>query len=346
MGFFHECMGRFDPAFARRIDRLRKVRFLDKELRALLGRSPRPRQHVDLLAEVPVTGGGLHTILTHVEVQRAKVAQFAQRMLYYHAALVRRFQQPVMSLAILADPDPKWRPNGLTSGIGVSGTRFEFPICKLADFTDAELESDPNPVNLVILAERVLRRHRKDPVARREGKLRLFGRMAALLRSKRYSQEQRLVLTRAIDWSIPLPEDEEEIFLEQLRQQEGDRPMTYLTTFERHALRKGMEQGLERGRNEGQRHGLRLGWEEALKASASVRFPDWDPSWDRILAAVDDPDLLRVWHRSLMTAPSGEAFLKAIGKRPRRSPGAEGKGTPAGTRSRGGRTGSGNGKRG
>ena len=154
MGLFPECMERFDPAFARRIDRSRKIRFLDQELRALLGRSPRPRQHVDLLAEVPLMGEGLHTMLTHVEVQRDKVARFAQRMLFYHAALVRRFQRPVMSLAILADPDPKWRPNELISGIGGSGTRFEFPICKLLDFTDAELESDPNPVNLVILAEK------------------------------------------------------------------------------------------------------------------------------------------------------------------------------------------------
>ncbi len=329
LGLFHECMERFDPAFARRIDRSRKVRFLDKELRALLGRSPRPRQHVDLLAEVPLTGVGLQTMLTHVEVQRDKVARFAQRMLFYHAALVRRFQRPVMSLAILADPDPKWRPTGLTSGIDGSGTRFEFPICKLADFTDAELESDPNPVNLVILAERLTRRHRNDPVARREGKLRLFRRMAMVLRSKRYSREQRLVLTRVLDWSISLPENEERIFLEQLRQQEGNSPMTYLTTFERHARREGLEQGrqegrqeglatgLERGQQRGRQDGLREGWVEALKASASVRFPDWEPSWDRILEAVDDPDLLRVWHRLLMTALSGEEFLKSIGKQPR-----------------------------
>ncbi|MFM7816079.1 MAG: hypothetical protein ACKPGI_03830, partial [Verrucomicrobiota bacterium] len=188
MGFFHDCMGRFDPAFARRIDRSRKIRFLDKELRALLGRSPRTRQHFDLLAEVPLMGGGLDAILKHVEVQRDKVARFAQRMLFYYAALIQRFQRPVMSLAVLADPDPKWRPNELTSGIEGSGTRFEFPICKLADFTDAELESDPNPVNLVILAERLTRRYRKDPVARREGKLRLFGRMAVVLTSKGYGE--------------------------------------------------------------------------------------------------------------------------------------------------------------
>ena len=317
IGFFPECMERFDPTFARRIDRSRKVRFLDKELRALLGRSPRPRRHVDLLAEVPLRGVDLDTILTHVEIQRNKVARFAHRMLFYHAALLQRFQRPVMSLAILADPDPKWRPNELTSGIDGSGTRFEFPICKLLDFSDAELESDPNPVNLVILAERLTRRHGKAPVVFREGKLRLFGRMAELLRSKRYGKEQRLVLTRVLDWSIPLPEAEEEIFLDQLRQQEGDRPMTYLTTFERHALRKGLEQGRQEGRQEGRQDGVRLGWVEAFKAVASVRFPDWKPSWNRHLESLDDTEVLQDWIKLAAASPSGAAFLRSIGKRPR-----------------------------
>ena len=317
MGLFHECMERFDPTFARRIDRSRKVRFRDKELRALLGRSPRPRQHVDLLAEVPLMGVGLDTMLTHVEVQRDKVSRFAQRMLFYHAALVRRFRQPVMSLAILADPDPKWRPNELTSGIDGGGTRFEFPICKLLDFTDAELESDPNPVNLVILAERLTRRHRNDPVARRDGKLRLFLRMAAVLMSKGYGEEQQQVLTRVLDWSIPLPEAEEEIFLEQLRQQEGDRPMTYLTTFERHALRKGLEQGRQEGRREGEQDGVRLGWVEALKVLVLARFPDWKPAWNRHLESVNDAELLQDWLKLAAASPSGAAFLRSIGKRPR-----------------------------
>ena len=105
--------------------------------------------------------------------------------------------------------------------------------------------------------------------------------------------------------------------------------MTYLTTFERHARREGLEQGrqegrqeglatgLERGQQRGRQEGLREGWVEALKGSASVRFPDWEPSWDRILEAVEDPDLLRVWHRLLLTASSGEEFLKSIGKQPR-----------------------------
>ena len=341
MGFLPECLERVHSALEGRIDRSRKVRFLDKELREMMGASPRPRQHVDVLAEVPVKDPDLDWVPFHVEVQRSRVSRFAHRMLFYHAALVRRFRRPVMSLAILADPDPKWRPTELTRGIGGISTRFEFPICKLLDFTDAELESDPNPVNLVILAERVLRRHREDPVARREEKLALFRRMAAVLESKRYSQEQRLVLTRVLDWSIPLPESEERVFLEQLRQMEGDVPMTYLTTFERHARREGLEAGrkeglekgrdqglrrgrqeglatgLERGQQRGRKDGLRDGWVEALKALVSVRFPDWKPSWNRHLESLNDAELLQDWLKLAAASPSGAAFLKAIGKRPR-----------------------------
>ena len=349
MGFFPESIHRCFPSLAIQVDRSRSARFLDKELRAVLGKSPRPRRYVDLLAEVPLKAGEPDLVLFHLEVQGSEDPGFASRMLVYHAALLQRFQRPVMSLAILSDPNPKWCPTVVVSGIGEIGNRFEFPICKLSEFTDAELESDPNPVNLVILAERVRRRHRRDPVARREGKVALFRRMAVLMKSRRYSEEQRRVLTRVLDWSIPLPEAEELVFLEHLRQIQGDTPMTYLTTFERHALRKGMEQGLEKGRHEGLERGLergleqglergrlegrqdgqRLGWEEALKASVEARFPDWKPSWNRHLETAADAELLRVWHRLMMTVPSGAAFLAAIGKRP--------EGTRAETRRRGGK---------
>ncbi len=337
MGFFPESIHRCFPSLAIQVDRSRAARFLDKELRAVLGKSPRPRRFVDLLAEVPLKAGEPDPVLIHLEVQGNEDPGFASRMLFYHAALLQRFQRPVMSLAILSNPNPSWRPSMLTSGVDGMGNRFEFPICKLSEFTDAELESDPNPVNLVILAERVRRRHRRDPVARREGKVALFRRMAVLMKSRRYSEEQRRVLTRVLDWSIPLPEAEELVFLEHLRQIQGDTPMTYLTTFERHALRKGLEQGLEQGRHEGlerglergRQDGLRAGWVEAVKALAAVRFPDWKPAWNRHLESLDDAEVLQDWLRRATVSPNGAAFLAAIGKRP--------EGTPAETRRRGGK---------
>ena len=306
--FFPECLDRFYSEVAGVIDWTQPVRFLDKELREMLGDSPRPRQFVDILAEVHLKSGTLGWILIHVEVQSTVDPDFSYRMLFYHVALVRRFRRPVLSLAVLADPDPEWRPGRLETGIGDMGVLFRFPICKLSDFTDAELEADLNPVGFVILAERIARRHREDPSARRVGKLALIRRLVRMLEAKGYSAAKGLALTRVIEWSIPLPAVEEERLIKDMQQIEAEIPRTYLTCFERYALHKAAE--------EGRRDGLRDGWIEALKALVAARFTDWEPSWNRHLETVDDADRLREWHRLVLMAPSGAAFLEAIGRRP------------------------------
>ena len=91
MGFFPESIHRCFPSLAIQVDRSRAARFLDKELRAVLGKSPRPRRFVDLLAEVPLKAGEPDSVLIHLEVQGSKDLGFASRMLFYHAALLQRF---------------------------------------------------------------------------------------------------------------------------------------------------------------------------------------------------------------------------------------------------------------
>ena len=318
--FFPECLDRFYPRVAGIVDWSKPVRFLDKELREMLGDSPRPRQFVDILAEAHLKDGTLGWILIHVEVQSTVDSEFSSRMLFYHVALFRRFKRQVISLAVLADPDPKWRPNRLETGIGDMGIRFVFPICKLSDFTETELEADLNPVSFVILAERIARRHRKDPSARRVGKLALIRRLVRMLEAKGYSRQKGLALTRVIEWAIPLPPVEEERLIKDMQQIEAEIPRTYLTCFERYALHKATEEarqkGLHEGRQEGRQDGMRAGWVEALKALVSVRFPDWKPSWNCYLESLDDAEVLQAWLRLAAASPSGAAFLEAIGKQP------------------------------
>ena len=314
--FFPECLDRFYPEVAAVVDWTQPVRFLDKGLREMLGDSPRPRQFVDILAEVHLRNGTLGWILIHVEVQSTVDPEFSCRMLFYHVALFRKFRRPVLSLAVLGDPDPGWRPGRLETGIGDMGVLFRFPICKLSDFTDAELEADLNPVSFVILAERIARRHRKDPSARRVGKLGLIRRLVRMLEARGYSAAKGLALTRVIEWLIPLPEAEEERLIEDMQQIEGEKPMEYLTSFERYARRKGVEEGRKEGLEQGRQDGLRDGWVEALRALASVRFPDWKPSWNRHLESLDSAERLQDWLKLAAASPSGAAFLEAIGKRP------------------------------
>ena len=53
-----------------------------------------------------------------------------------------------------------------------------------------------------------------------------------------------------------------------------------------------------------------------MRALASVRFPDWKPSWNRHLESLDSAERLQDWLKLAAASPSGAAFLEAIGKRP------------------------------
>ena len=139
MEFFQEALERFCPPLAAMVDWSKITRFLDKELREVLGKSPRPRQFVDFLAEVRLKIRGGQRFVVHVEVQGRAHGEFSHRMLFYHVALFRRFRRPVISIAVLTDSDPTWRPTGLMTGLEAMGVVFQFPICKLSDFTDEEL---------------------------------------------------------------------------------------------------------------------------------------------------------------------------------------------------------------
>jgi hypothetical protein len=162
-------MTRFFHAVAREIDWTKGVVFLDKELRSLLGKFPRPRQFVDVLMKVHWRKGGSDLLLIHMEIQRRADGEFPFRMLMYQVTLRKILGRDVLSLAVLADTDPDWRPGEYVCSVAGMEHQFVFPVCKLMDFSDEELEADLNPVNFVILAERIARRHGMESPGRRKG---------------------------------------------------------------------------------------------------------------------------------------------------------------------------------
>ena len=73
-------------------------------------------------------------ILIHVEVQTGKEGEFPRRMVVYNHRLFDRYDREVISLAILADDDPDWRPNQFGYSRWGFRTITEFPIVKLLDY--------------------------------------------------------------------------------------------------------------------------------------------------------------------------------------------------------------------
>ena len=73
-----------------------------------------------------------------------------------------------MSLAILADEEPAWRPNEYREEDAGCVLYFRFPTNKLLDYTDREEErkADPNPFAIITLAHLKTQQTRRDDPAR------------------------------------------------------------------------------------------------------------------------------------------------------------------------------------
>jgi len=93
-------------------------------------------------------------VLIHVEVQGEPKARFAERMYVYHYRLFDHYQIDIVSLAVLADARPSFRPAAYQRSRWGCELSFRFPVQKLLDWHArwGELEASPNPFGLVVMA--------------------------------------------------------------------------------------------------------------------------------------------------------------------------------------------------
>jgi hypothetical protein len=118
--------------------------------------------------------------------------------------------------------------------------------CWLLDFAqdmDALAKSD-NPMAAIVRAHLLAQQTRKDPLSRKQWKVRIF---KELLRGK-WPKEDIRQLFRLIDWIMYLPPELEEAFRIEIQQFEEENKMPYIPTYERKAHEEGLEMGLEKGR--------------------------------------------------------------------------------------------------
>jgi hypothetical protein len=133
------------------------------------------RRYVDKLVRVWTRDGAECWVLIHVEVQTTREAEFPRRMYVYNYRVFDRYNKPVASLAVLADDDPNWRPDGFHYRLFGCEVGIRFPPVKLLDFAaqEALLEASDNPFARVVLAHLKARETHQDPAARHVWKLRL-----------------------------------------------------------------------------------------------------------------------------------------------------------------------------
>ena len=93
------------------IDWSQPVVALDKELQQIAPVSDAGVRTVDKLVEVKLLDGASKWLLIHVEVQSQRVGKFAERMFVYYYRIRDKHDKPLVSLAVLGDNHPDWRPD-------------------------------------------------------------------------------------------------------------------------------------------------------------------------------------------------------------------------------------------
>jgi hypothetical protein len=260
--WFESFLAFFFPEVHRRVDWARGWVSLDAELRQVVRDAELGKRLADKLVQVWLLDGRECRLLVHVEVQGSSEEDFARRMFVYHYRIFDRYNQQVISLAVLTDERPDWRPDHF--GYDLAGCRLDFtyPVIKLLDYAGQRgiLEASDNPFATVVLAHLATRETQGDPPSRQQWKLRLV----RGLYERGLSREDVLQLFNVIDWMMDLPAALEQLFEQEVEEIERERNMPYITSIERRALERGKAEGKAEGRAEGKVEGRAEGKADAL----------------------------------------------------------------------------------
>jgi hypothetical protein len=238
--YFHDFLSFFFPQIAADIDWSKPIRFLDKELQKVVRDAEMPKRYADKLVEVHRLSGEKAIVICHIEVQNEGEAEFGARMYSYNYRLRDRYNCPVVSLAILTDDRPTWRPSSYQDELWGCSTDFRFPVIKLLDYEAnwAALEASRNPFAVVTMAQLKTKQTRNQPQERKAWRYRL----TTMLYDQGYGEQDILELHAFLDWLMKLPEAVEKEFQLELKAFEEAKQMKYVTTIERMAEERGAKE--------------------------------------------------------------------------------------------------------
>lgn len=267
---FGDFMAFFFPHLYPEIDWKRRPRFRDKELTGISFGERADSMVADKLVEVRLLDGRVQWVLIHIEVQAQRDGSLARRMLDYNYRIFKEYEQPVASLALLADEDPKWRPAAFHNRVLGTVMGISFANGKLLDYADRaeELEVSDNPFAWVTLAHLRTQQARHDADQLYAAKRQL----TRLLFQHGWQKARIIVLFNVINCMMVLPEPLQQRYWRDVLKLEKEQKMEVSNSWEQKFVDKGLKKGLEQGRQEGREEGKREGALELLERQLVRRF--------------------------------------------------------------------------
>lgn len=305
-GFFPQFIAFFFPLIYPEIDWGKGYEFLDKELQKVVRRAKTGRGYVDKLVKVYRKDGTEEWLLIHIEVQSQVEEGFTERMYIYSYRIFDRYKQKVISLALLADEDPTWRPQSYGYSLWGYKINMEFPIVKLLDYAEqwAMLQSSSNPFAVAVMVHLKAQETRRYPKSRLRWKIELVKGMYA----KGWGQNHIWGLFRFLDWMMELSDRYELQFEKEVAKIEETQTMRFVTHIERRAKAEGIKEGIEEGIKEGIKEGALQSVRENIDEILTLRFGTATEELIALLNQVVDLQQLKALHRQAVLAGSLEEF--------------------------------------
>jgi len=248
--YFKDCIDYCLPKLSELINWQKPFISLDKELQAITKGTENGRRLLDKLFKVFLKDGREQWVLIHIEVQGKPDDAFPKRMFTYGYRIYDKYQQPVVSCAILTDDSKRWRPDHYEINFAGSYLSCGFLLIKLIDYRNKlkELEASTNPFASVILVQLAALEARSKPdEQRKQVKFALTRR----LYEKGFSKKEVSNLYKFIDWLIGLPKPLELKYLNEVYELEESKKMAYVSNAEKFGMERGIkkvaEQSLEQG---------------------------------------------------------------------------------------------------
>ncbi|WP_200881854.1 hypothetical protein [Nitrincola sp. A-D6] len=255
------------------------------------------RRYADKLVKVFTLDGDEAWVLIHVEVQGEPEDTFGQRMYTYQYRLRDRYGVDVVSLAVLADTSPHFRPNCYQNTRWGCEINYTFPMSKLIDFESnwKVLEQSDNVFALVVMAQ-IKAKRVKEGSTRKDAKISII----RLMFERDYSKQQIQELFNVIDWMIQIPSTLDEDFLNAIYAIEEDKKMPYINTAEKVGLEKGELIGIQKGRQETLR--------STAKSLIEIKFGEL-PEWVTHRINEANANQLDNWIKNILTTESLESLI-------------------------------------
>jgi len=308
---FSDFMVFFFPSLSPQVDWARRLRFCDKELAGVSFGAATDSMIADKLVEVCLLDGSVQWVLIHIEVQAQRDASLARRVLDYNYRIFKQYEQPVASLVLLADEDPKWRPDAFHSRVLGTVMGISFTNAKLLDYANRteELQASDNPFAWVTLAHLRTQQARHDADQLYAAKSQL----TRLLFEHGWSKERIIVLFKVINWMMVLPELLQRRYWQAVVELEKEREMELINPLEQMFLNDGIEKGLQKGLKQGLEQGLERGRREGaaamLERQLVRRFGAVSKAAQRKLAKADLVQL-EAWSDALSEVQSLNELFK------------------------------------